>query len=51
MPDIALEREAIALFERLLDVPEAERDSWLARETDGRPELLSRVGLLARRRI
>jgi len=43
MPDIALEREAIALFERLLDVPEGERDAWLAKETGGRPELLGRV--------
>lgn len=43
MPDVRLERDAIALFERLLDVPEGERDAWLAKETEGRPELLSRV--------
>jgi serine/threonine-protein kinase len=43
MSEIALEREAIALFERMLDVPEPERDSWLAIETRGRPDLASRV--------
>lgn len=46
MPDILLEREAIALFERLLDVPETDRDAWLARETEGRPALLSRVAAI-----
>lgn len=43
MHDIAIERQAIAVFERLLDVPEPERDAWLAREIQGQPELLSRV--------
>ena len=46
MPDIALEREAIALFERMLDLPEAERGAWLARQTEGRPELASRVAAM-----
>jgi serine/threonine-protein kinase len=46
MPDITLEREAIALFERSLDVPGAERDSWLAAETQGRPDLLARVAAM-----
>lgn len=43
MTDPALEREAIALFERMLDVPEAERDAWLARETADRPALRTRI--------
>lgn len=46
MPDLALEREALALFERLLDVAEAERDGWLADATLDRPELLSRVAAM-----
>ena len=43
MSDLRLEREAIALFERLLEVPEEDRDAWLAAQTAGRPDLLSRV--------
>ena len=43
MSDLVLERDAIALFERLLEVPEEDRDAWLAAETADRPELLSRV--------
>lgn len=43
MPDISLEREAIALFERLLDVPERDRGPWLAQQCSGRPELQQRV--------
>ena len=46
MHDLELERQAIALFERLLDVPEAEQDAWLAREAADRPELLSRVAAM-----
>jgi serine/threonine-protein kinase len=43
MTDLSLEREAIALFELLLDVPEAERDAWLAAHIVDRATLLSRV--------
>jgi serine/threonine-protein kinase len=43
MIDVALEREAIALFERLLALPENERDAWLDRETEDRAELRARV--------
>lgn len=43
MTETGLEREALALFEQLLDVPEAERDAWIAEHTQGRPELASRV--------
>src|SRR5687767_8060225 len=46
MTDLALEREAFALFERLLDVPEGERDAWLASEAGDRPDLLSRVNAM-----
>lgn len=44
--DVALEREAIALFERVLDLPEGERDVWLATETAGRTDLLARVNAM-----
>ncbi|HEY0116079.1 MAG TPA: serine/threonine-protein kinase [Allosphingosinicella sp.] len=43
MIDLALHRDAIALFERMLDVPESERDAWLAAETGDRADLLERV--------
>lgn len=48
MPDLQLERDAIALFERALDVAEDSRESWLAAETDGRPNLLDRVQAMLR---
>lgn len=41
--DLELERQAIALFERLLQIDEDRREEWLARETRGRPELRSRI--------
>ncbi|MFC7499610.1 protein kinase [Enterovirga sp. GCM10030262] len=46
MPDSTLEREAIGLFEQLLEIPEPERDAWLARVAAERPELLSRIQAL-----
>lgn len=46
MTDLALERDAIALFERLLDIAETERDQWLAEATQGRPDLLRRVAAM-----
>lgn len=46
MTDFSLEREAIALFERMLDVPESDRDSWLARETGGNDALLGRLNAM-----
>lgn len=43
MPDPKLEREAIALFEAALDLPEGERAAWLEERIGGRPELAARV--------
>jgi hypothetical protein len=43
MIDIPLEREAIALFERALDLPSEERLAWIEQECGGRPDLLVRV--------
>jgi serine/threonine-protein kinase len=43
MPDLALEREAIALFERLLDMPDAGRDAWLDANVADHPALLERA--------
>jgi eukaryotic-like serine/threonine-protein kinase len=43
MSDPAFERRAIQLYEAMLDVPESERDAWLARETDGDPALAARL--------
>lgn len=48
MTDPALERAAIALFERLIDVPVAERPAWIEAQTEGAPELRQRlIDLLA----
>ncbi len=46
MTDLSLEREAIALFERMLDIPEVERDDWLAREAGPNAALLSRLNAM-----
>lgn len=46
MTDPDMERAALALFERMLDIPEGERDGWLAAETAGRPDLLARVSAM-----
>lgn len=48
MTDIALEREALKLFEQMLDIEEAERDAWIAAQTAGRPELANRVQAIRR---
>lgn len=48
MPDIDTEREAIALFEQLLDVDDAERGDWIARHTVDRPELRARLDAMRR---
>ncbi len=46
MTNIALDREALALFEALLDEAPADAEVWLAERTTSRPELLSRVRAL-----
>jgi serine/threonine-protein kinase len=46
MPEVALEREALALFERALDLPEAQRQAWVAEQVFGRPELIARVSAM-----
>lgn len=53
MTDPALEREAIALFEQLLEVPEADRESWIDQRCSDRPELRNRLRamLLAERQF
>lgn len=43
MPDLSLERDAIGLFERALDIPDADRAAWLDAECAGRPDLRARV--------
>ncbi len=43
MTDIALEREALALFEEFLEAEPADPDAWLAARTAGRAELLARL--------
>lgn len=43
MTDTGLEREALALFEQMLDIPDDERDAWIAQKALGRPELASRI--------
>src|SRR3546814_3733812 len=46
MTDVELERQALALFEQMLEVPEGERDAWVAQHTQGRPELASRINAI-----
>lgn len=46
MSEPSLEREALALFEAMLDVPEEERDRWIASHTAGLPELAARVAAM-----
>lgn len=43
MTDPAIERRALALFEQLLDVPEPERDAWIAALATDNPDLARRV--------
>ncbi|MDO7842697.1 serine/threonine-protein kinase [Sphingomonas immobilis] len=38
-----LERTVLALFEASLEVPEADRDAWIAQATQGRPDLAARL--------
>lgn len=46
MGDPALERRAIALFQELLEVPEAERDAWIHARADGDDRLASRLNAM-----
>ncbi|MEZ6023707.1 MAG: serine/threonine-protein kinase [Hyphomonadaceae bacterium] len=46
MAALALEREAMTVFEEFLAVPEADRATWLDVRTQGRPELKTRVSAL-----
>lgn len=48
MTEIANEREAIALFEALLDIAEADRDTWLDQRTRGNSELRARIEAMRR---
>jgi serine/threonine-protein kinase len=48
MTDVRLEREALKLFERMLDIEEAERDAWIEAQTENRPELASRLRAIRR---
>jgi serine/threonine-protein kinase len=41
--DPGLERDAVRLFEELLEVPEAEQEAWIARVAAGRSDLLGRL--------
>ncbi|HOY79437.1 MAG TPA: serine/threonine-protein kinase [Hyphomonadaceae bacterium] len=43
MTDIALDREALLLFEAFLEAEPEDAPAWLATRTAGRPELLARV--------
>lgn len=43
MTDPSVERAAIALFDAMLDVPEAERDAWIEERTEGQLELRRRL--------
>jgi serine/threonine-protein kinase len=43
MTDISLDREALALFEALLEAAPADAEAWLAERTAGRSDLRSRV--------
>lgn len=46
MTDPAVERAALALFEAMLDVPEAERDAWIARHAGHDPRLAARIAAM-----
>ncbi|MET0371995.1 MAG: serine/threonine-protein kinase [Sphingobium sp.] len=46
MTDAHVERAALALFEAMLDVPEPERDAWIAERTRDDPRLASRVAAI-----
>ncbi len=46
MTDPAIERRAIALFEQMLDIPERERDAWIAALAEENPDLARRVAAM-----
>ncbi len=46
MPDDRLERETLFLFEAMLELPEADRDAFLAERTEGRPDLAARLAAM-----
>lgn len=46
MNDPALERRALALFEAVLAIPEADRDRWIAERTAGEPVLATRIAAM-----
>jgi len=48
MPDVTVERVAIALFEAALDVPDDRREAWLDERTDGNAALRDRVESMLR---
>ena len=48
MSDPKLEREVLALFERLLDVPASEQAEWIASQSANRPELRDRLTAMQR---
>ena len=43
MTEPQVERDALALFEAMLEMPETERDAWIATRTAGNPPLAARV--------
>lgn len=43
MTDLALDREALQLFEAFLEAEPADAEAWLAEHTAGRPALLARI--------
>ncbi|MGE4322615.1 MAG: protein kinase [Sphingobium sp.] len=46
MTDPAVERAALALFEAMLEVPEAQRDDWIARHAGDDPRLAARLAAM-----
>ncbi len=48
MSDLSLEREAIARFEDLLDIPESEQQEWVDGNLGDKPALRARVMAMLR---
>lgn len=46
MTDPDDERRALTLFEQLLDVPEDQRDAWVAEQTRGQPAVAARIAAM-----
>lgn len=46
MDELSLERAAIALFEEMLEQPEAQREAWIAQRAGDNPELRTRLEAL-----